>query len=48
MGGITGIIYHCKKCDYIGPLIIEQEFEFEEGLEKKEAEQKKRRWFKRT
>ncbi len=26
MGGITGI-YHCHKCDYIGPLVIEEDFE---------------------
>jgi hypothetical protein len=22
---ITGIVYHCKKCDYVGPLILEQD-----------------------
>jgi hypothetical protein len=26
IGGITGT-YHCHKCDYIGPLVIEDEFE---------------------
>ena len=26
MGGITGT-YHCHKCDYIGPLVIEEDFE---------------------
>ena len=22
---ITGIVYHCKKCDYVGPLVLEQD-----------------------
>ena len=22
---ITGIVYHCKKCDYVGALILEQD-----------------------
>jgi transcription initiation factor TFIIIB Brf1 subunit/transcription initiation factor TFIIB len=26
IGGITGT-YHCHKCDYIGPFVIEDEFE---------------------
>jgi len=27
MGGELGILYKCKKCKYIGPLIIEKELE---------------------
>ena len=23
VGGFTGKVYHCKNCDYIGPLIVE-------------------------
>jgi regulator of RNase E activity RraA len=30
MGGITGAIYHCRECDYIGPVIIERELTDEE------------------
>ena len=33
---ITGIIYHCKKCDYIGPLVLEQDVDEEDyPIEKK-------------
>ncbi|MDD1744103.1 MAG: hypothetical protein LUO85_05705 [Methanomassiliicoccales archaeon] len=42
IGGITGT-YHCHKCDYIGPLVIEDEFEESElGNEQKEKVKKKR------
>jgi hypothetical protein len=27
---ITGIVYHCKKCDYIGPVIFERDLTEEE------------------
>jgi DNA-directed RNA polymerase subunit M/transcription elongation factor TFIIS len=56
MGGITGIIYHCKRCNYIGPLVIEEEIDEdelqamvqkEEGLPNQPAEKKKRSWLKR-
>jgi DNA-directed RNA polymerase subunit M/transcription elongation factor TFIIS len=48
IGGITGT-YHCHKCDYIGPFVIEDEFEESElGNEQKEPFKKKRaRIFKR-
>ncbi len=26
-GLVTGYRYHCKDCDYIGPLVIEQDIE---------------------
>ncbi len=29
-GGITGYVYHCKNCDYIGAFVIEEEIEWEE------------------
>jgi len=27
---IAGIVYHCKKCDYIGPVIFERDLTEEE------------------
>lgn len=30
MGGITGMVYHCQTCDYIGPVVIEHELTEEE------------------
>ncbi len=43
IGGITGT-YHCHKCDYIGPLVIEDEFEESElPIERKDQVKKKRR-----
>lgn len=27
---ITGVVYHCKKCDYIGPVIFERDLTDEE------------------
>lgn len=30
-GLITGYKYHCKKCNYIGPLVIEIEVETDGG-----------------
>lgn len=29
-GLIGGYVYHCKKCDYVGPLVIEKEMEIDE------------------
>jgi len=26
-GGITGQIYHCQKCDYVGSLVFETELD---------------------
>lgn len=26
-GMITGQLYHCKRCDYIGPFVIERDVE---------------------
>jgi len=50
IGGITGT-YHCHKCDYIGPFVIEDEFE-ESELPKEVIEQDKKkkrlRMFKRN
>ena len=43
IGGITGT-YHCHKCDYIGPLVIEDEFEESDfPIERKDNVEKKRR-----
>lgn len=57
MGGITGFIYHCKRCQYIGPLVIEEEIDEDELralVEKEEGSsppppkgEKKRKWLKR-
>ncbi len=42
IGGITGT-YHCHKCDYIGPFVIEDEFEDSEfPVESKEKIKKKK------
>jgi hypothetical protein len=41
IGGITGT-YHCHKCDYIGPLVIEDEFE-ESELPQEHREQVKKK-----
>jgi hypothetical protein len=41
IGGITGT-YHCHKCDYIGPLVIEDEFE-ESELPREYREQAKKK-----
>jgi len=30
MGGITGELYHCLNCDYLGPVIIERDLTDEE------------------
>lgn len=27
---ITGIVYHCKKCDYVGALVLEQDVDEDE------------------
>jgi len=29
---ITGVIYHCKKCDYVGPFVLEEDY-YEEEIE---------------
>lgn len=43
IGGITGT-YHCHKCDYIGPFVIEDEFdESELPIERKEQVRTKKR-----
>ncbi len=47
LGGLTGEVYHCLNCDYIGPVVIERDLTEEElGLierdrkERAEAEAK--------
>ncbi len=30
LGGLTGEIYHCLNCDYIGPVVIERDLTEEE------------------
>ena len=49
IGGMTGT-YHCHKCDYIGPLVIEDEFDEGEipGEVKAPAKQKRKSIFKRN
>ncbi|NPV61548.1 MAG: hypothetical protein HPY61_02780 [Methanotrichaceae archaeon] len=32
MGGYTGKIYHCKNCDYVGPLVVEADEEMIKAL----------------
>jgi hypothetical protein len=57
MGGITGIIYHCKRCNYMGPLVIEEEIDEdelqamilkEEGPPDKSKETAKRGWLRHS
>jgi hypothetical protein len=31
-GGFTGNTYHCKRCDYIGPLVVEADEEMAKTL----------------
>lgn len=50
---ITGIVYHCKRCDYIGPLVLEQDIDEEEIIKNEEEKnkdegKKKKGLFKRT
>ncbi len=40
VGGYTGKVYHCKKCEYIGPLIVEADEEMAEAI-KEDYEHKK-------
>jgi uncharacterized Zn finger protein (UPF0148 family) len=57
LGGMTGRVYHCHDCDYIGPVVIELELTEEEVkvLEEERAasvrpedtkKAKSRKWFK--
>ncbi len=49
-GGITGQIYHCQKCDYIGSVIFEQEVDETElptPAKPESTTRKKRNWFRR-
>lgn len=41
---ITGVIYHCKKCDYVGPVVLERDMTEEEieAMNKDKAGRKKR------
>jgi len=32
MGGYTGKIYHCKICNYMGPLVVEADSEMIKAL----------------
>lgn len=32
MGGYTGTIYHCKECDYVGPLAVEGDEELAKAI----------------
>jgi hypothetical protein len=32
LGGYTGKIYHCKNCDYIGPLVVEADQKMIEAI----------------
>jgi hypothetical protein len=49
---ITGIVYHCKRCDYIGPLVLEQDIDEDDIIKNEEPKEKegkgKKGLFKRT
>jgi len=32
LGGATGKVYHCKICDYVGPLVVEADEEMVRAL----------------
>jgi DNA-directed RNA polymerase subunit RPC12/RpoP len=34
-GLVTGYIYHCKNCDYVGPLVFEEDLDEDELAGKK-------------
>ncbi len=42
LGGVTGRVYHCHNCDYIGPVVIELELTEEEvqAIEEEQDAQK--------
>ncbi len=42
MGGYTGKIYHCKNCNYKGPLIVEADSEMIKAI-KEDYEQNKKK-----
>ncbi len=31
-GGATGMVYHCKNCGYVGPLIVEADEEMAKAI----------------
>ena len=37
---VTGYKYHCKKCDYIGALVLEEDYDVDEILEEEEGQRK--------
>ncbi len=37
---VTGYKYRCKKCDYIGALVIEEDYDVDEILEEEEGRRK--------
>ena len=40
-GGYTGKTYHCKNCDYMGPLIVEADEEMAEAIREDYAKKKR-------
>ena len=43
-GGITGYVYHCKNCDYVGAFVVEEDMEWEEDVDenkRRHSEKKK-------
>lgn len=43
LGGMTGRVYHCHDCDYIGPVVIELELT-EEEIKALEEERGAKTW----
>jgi RNA polymerase subunit RPABC4/transcription elongation factor Spt4 len=41
-GGYTGKLYHCKRCDYMGALIVEADEEMARAI-REEYEQKRQK-----
>jgi predicted RNA-binding Zn-ribbon protein involved in translation (DUF1610 family) len=37
---VTGYKYHCKRCDYIGALVLEEDYDVDEVLKEEEGEGK--------
>lgn len=34
-GGLSGKVYHCKNCDYVGPLVIEADERMARAIKEK-------------
>jgi hypothetical protein len=42
MGGYIGKVYHCKVCDYVGPLVLEADEETAQAIKEDYRKRKSR------